>query len=196
MIDNWIKYLEQKLTQLNPTNVENLETEYKFSQTYYFHTSYLTIEFLDSTTINKVELGTYTNGICNDYKILFDSSAPNFTKVKQKLFEVDDNENYVLTYNKANIENLNEFLDNLFTNGWTEKTFSYKGFDYLIIVEIDKTTHRIELKSDAEQDILLPMDMLSRKINVIWNNLKINSGKRKIRKIKVKPLINNVLQQQ
>ncbi|WP_417559015.1 hypothetical protein [Mesoflavibacter zeaxanthinifaciens] len=181
---------------MNPTNVENLETEYKFSQTYYFQTYYLTIEFLDSTTINKVELGTYTNGIFNDYKILFDSSAPNFTKVKQKLFEVDDNENYVLTYNKANIENLNEFLDNLFTNGWTEKTFSYKGFDYLIIVEIDKTTHRIELKSDAEQDIPLPMDMLSRKMNVIWNNLKINSGKRKIKKIKVKPLINNMLQQQ
>ena len=195
MTDNWIKYLEQKLNQFNPTDVENRKTEYKISRTYYFQTSYLTVEFLDSTTINKVELGTYKNGIFSDYKILFDNSVPNFTKVKQRLFEIDENENYLLTYDKANVENLSGFLDNLFTKGWTEETFSYKGFDYLIIVKIDNATYRIELKSDAEQDIPMPMDKLGRKMTLIWNNLKINSGNRKIRKLEIKPLIKNVVQQ-
>ncbi|MCB4800308.1 hypothetical protein [Neotamlana laminarinivorans] len=195
MTANWIKYLEQKLSQFNPTDVENRETEYKSSLTYYFQTSYLTVEFLDSTTINQVELGTYKNGIFSDYKILFHNSAPNFTKVKQRLFEIDENVNYVLTYDKANVEKLNIFLDSLFTNGWTEKIFSYKGFDYLIIVEIDNATHRIELKSNAEQDIPMPMDNLGIKMNIIWNNLKINARNRKKSIIEVKPLKKNVVQQ-
>ncbi|PSG90530.1 hypothetical protein C7H52_04415 [Aurantibacter aestuarii] len=195
MTDNWIKYLEQKLNQFNPTDVENRETEYKFSRTYYFQTSYLKVEFLDSTTINKVELGTYKNGLFSDYIILFTNSAPNCTKVEQRLFVIDDNENYILTYDKANVENLNGFLDNLFTKGWREEAFSYKGFDYLVIVKVDNATHRIELKSGAEQDIPMPMDKLARKMAVIWNNLKINSANRKIRKLEIKPLIKNVVQQ-
>jgi len=195
MTENWIKYLERKLTLLNLTDVENRDAESKFSRTYYFKESYLTVEFLDSTTINNVELGTYNNGIFSDYKILFDNGAPNFTKVKQRLFEIDENVNYVLTYDKANVEKLNRFLDSLFTKGWTEETLSFKGFDFLIIVEIDKVTHRIELKSDAEQDIPMPMDKLGRKMNLIWNSLKINSRNRKIRKLEIKPLIINVVQQ-
>lgn len=195
MTENWIKYLERKLTLLNPTDVENREAESKFSRTYYFKESYLTVEFLDSTTINNVELGTYNNGIFSDYKILFDNGAPNFTKVKQRLFEIDENVNYVLTYDKANVEKLNRFLDSLFTKGWTEEILSYKDFDYLIIVTIENATHRIELKSDAEQDIPMLMDKLGRKMTVMWNNFKINTGNRKIRKLEIKPLIINVVQQ-
>ncbi|MBD3892216.1 hypothetical protein IEG04_14800 [Olleya marilimosa] len=194
MTANWIKYFEKKIKLLNPTDVEHRDTEYRLSRTYYFQESYLTVDFSDSNTVNKVELGTYKIGKFSDYKILFDNNAPNFTKVKQRLFEIDENENYVLTYDKANVENLNGFLDNLFTKGWKEEIISFKGFEYLIKVEINKTSYRIELKSDAEQDVPMLTDFLERKISVLWKNLGINSRNISKEKLIVKPLIKNVVQ--
>lgn len=195
MTANWIKYFEQKVKPLNPTDVEYRDTKYRLSRIYYFQESYLSVDFSDSNTINRVELGTYKTGKFSDYKILFDNSAPKFTKVKQRLFEIDENENFVLFYDNANVENLNVFLDNLFTKGWKVEIISFKGFDYLIKVEINTTGYRIELKSDVEQDVPMPTDFLERKISVMWKNLRINSGNISKEKLVVKPLIKNIAKQ-
>lgn len=188
MTKNWITYFEQKLIPLNPTDIEYSNNDSYSSRTYYFNDSYLIIELLDSTTIKKVQLGTIKKRKFSNYKILFDKSITDYIKVKQTLFEIDENENYVLTFDEFHLKILNEFLDNLFSKGWTEKTISYKGKEYLIKVFFNQSSYRIELKSDAEQDIPMIGDFLDRKINVLWKNLGINSINLKTEILQIKPL--------
>jgi hypothetical protein len=186
--EDWVHYLEQKMSSLVITDIEYRKETYWFSNTYYFQESYLTVTFLDSTTISKLEFGTYDIGIFSNYVILFDNSRPNFTRIKQRLFEIDESINYILTFDDLYLRKLDNFLGVILKKGWIEEIISYNDSIFQINIEFNDEIYKVHLISDAEQDVPLPFDFLDRIINRFLMNFKVNPKNRNTTRRIIKPI--------
>lgn len=180
MKTNWIQYIDNFFHLLNVGFEKKTNDNLNLTITYLINGIYIGCEYINSTHLNKIEIGKEIGNLRSNYKIIFDKQKPKNFLVKQNCFEIDSKTSYQLEFNEINSEKLKCFLKTLIEKGWIEKLYQYEGTEYKNELIIENKSYVISLKSDMEQDIPFLFDSVLRKIEDIWFDVNINSKKKLI----------------
>ena len=188
---NWKEYIENFFNVLNVNFEKKANGNLNPTITYFINGIYIQFDFLNSTHLNKIEIGKEIGNFRSNYKIIFDKLKPKNFLVKQNCWEIETQTSYQLEFNEINIGNLKSFLKILIEKGWTEKLYEYGGTEYKNELIIENQHFMISLKSDMEQDIPFLFDSILRKIEEIWFDINLKSKKKIIINI-IEPLKKNI----
>jgi hypothetical protein len=188
---NWKEYIENFFNLLNVNFEKKANGNLHPTITYFINGIYIQFDFLNSTHLNKIEIGKEIGNFRSNYKIIFDQLKPKNFLVKQNCWEIDTKTSCQLEFNEINSGKISGFLKLLIEKGWTEKLYEYGGTEYKNELIIENQHLLISLKSDMEQDIPFLFDSILRKIEDIWFDINLKSKKKIIVNI-IEPLKNNI----
>ena len=182
-MENWIEYIDLKFSEYEKSNLHKNKNGFYPSRTYKIDGTYIDFEFDGITKLKKIECGKYWlinnagyfgNAECiSNVKAVFDKTKNKFIRFLQTSYHGETGVEFELKFNSENIKKLDQFLKLPIEKGWIEKLYKYKNGAYKIEIEnlskeFENINCEIILLDVAEQDLPLPGDRLSRKIDTFF----------------------------
>lgn len=204
---NWLEYIENELTGIDFDDIETKQTDYYLHKFYRLNGTYLAFDLVDNLKkIRKIEIGKYwqTNENVWGYEVssskgVFDKTKKHLVDFLQVSFDSEYGEKFELDFSFQNQKILSQFLKIPLYEGWTENYYKYKDDNYKICIELvihnENLDFEIVLLHFVEQDLPMLGDKTGRRFQAWWSDLKINESKRRIEKEIIKPIKENVAQQ-
>ena len=192
---DWIEYIDNKLTEFEIYNLNENKDSFYPHRYYRINGTYISFEFEGVNKLKKIEFGKYyliennpEKYTISNAKIVFNKFKHNYVEIIENTYDGENNPKYELEFNDYNTKILDEFLKIPIEIGWTEEYYKFKDFYYKIKLEILNEKYKTILSETVQQDVPMPLDRLSNRIEAFILDLKINDKHRKIELIKVNPI--------
>lgn len=196
-MENWIKYLDAKFSEYEQFNCHKNKNSFYPSRTYKIGGICIDFYFDGITKLNKIEFGKYwlidNEVYFSSVKAVYDNLGDNFVSFLQTSFDGESGTRYELNFTLENTKKLDTFLKLPIEIGWIEKLYKYKKGAYKIEIEcmsniFQSSNCKIILLDFVEQDLPLPGDKLSRKVNAFLIDKFAPKKKIEVEIVEVKPM--------
>ncbi|MFT3687406.1 MAG: hypothetical protein QM783_21200 [Phycisphaerales bacterium] len=194
-----MEYIDFKLSKFETHNEHKNEDGFYPGRYYKINGVYISFEFNGLERIKKVECGRYYTENDTEYvsnaKAVLDKTKKQYVDFLQLSYDGEYGEQYELPFNAESKLALDVFLKLPIEEGWVEKRYKYKNGVYKIKVEGKGTEFEIIMLSTAEQDLPLPGDQFSRKVDSFIIDNFYRKKNISVEVSDVKPILEIIMQQ-